>query len=437
MKSALGEGYTVNVSFVPEVKEKSARTAEGELLDQIHSIAPLAYTSSPAPNEVSYHLKLKESSIVRRVLELVEASRERHGIANYSVVGTSIEDIFLGLMHDSSRPADADKDKELEKADSFATPSLVHSPPSAPVLQLTNGRRRSPLGQALTIFHKRMLIARRSWLTPTLAVLVAVAGSCIPIFFLSNRTNQSCVTRFRTVPQTPLYLPASPLLLAAEMATGSPILESPPGIIQTLGGATSFLTTQSIPDNATFVRTIDQNFRNLSFGGVSVDQQSGQALFAWEASPPGLTGLVALNLVSNLLYNTALNETGRAAAVPSVILANYQMFPGIAAGTLVALKWVAFFGAAMVSGSLCVHPWVKVNSFKYCRPSIRRFSRCMSRRSVARRFRLCSCQMDCRTPWDCGLGTCSSIPCLPSLSPRSSLLFLLRSQTSSTVLVSS
>ncbi|PIL31168.1 ATP-binding cassette transporter [Ganoderma sinense ZZ0214-1] len=346
LKSTLGEGYTVNVSFTPEEKVKSVRTAEGELLEQIHSIARLAYISSSAPNEVSYHLKLKDPSVVRRVLELVENNRERHGVANYSVAGTSIEDIFLGLMHDSARPEDA-KDKEVENGQSSATPSLVHVPPPAPALQLTNGRRRSPFGQALTIFHKRVLIARRSWLTPTLAVLVAVAGSCIPIFFLSNRTNQTCETHFRTVAQTPLYLPASPLLLAVQMAEGSPLLESPPNIIQTLGSPTQFLTTQNIPDNATFVQTIDQNFRNLSFGGVSIDQQSGRSLFAWEATPPGLTGLVMLNLVSNLVYNTALNSTNHAAASPSIILANYQMFPGIAAGTLVALKWVAFFGAAM------------------------------------------------------------------------------------------
>ena len=89
--------------------------------------------------------------------------------------------------------------------------------------------------------------------------------------------------------------------------------------------------------------------RAQSFGGVSIDTQTGASLFAWEATPPGLTGLVMLNLVSNILYNNALNETGRAAAAaPSVILANYQTFPGIAAGTLVALKWNVFFGAAMV-----------------------------------------------------------------------------------------
>lgn len=34
-------------------------------------------------------------------------------------------------------------------------------------------------------------------------------------------------------------------------------------------------------------------------------------------------------------------------------MANYQTFPGVAAGTLTALKWVAFFGATMVSVGSC------------------------------------------------------------------------------------
>ncbi|KAI0640229.1 P-loop containing nucleoside triphosphate hydrolase protein [Trametes polyzona] len=345
LKSNLGEGYTVNVSFVPTEAsaEKSTIGHQTELLDQIRTIAPQTYTTSPAPNEVSYHLKLKDAAVVQEVLALVEDNKETYSISSYSVMGTSIEDIFLGLMHDDMRS----EEKELEKTGSSTTPSLSATPiPTPPVLELTNGRRRSPFGQALTIFHKRVLIAWRSWLTPLLAVLVAVAGSCIPIFFLTSRA-QTCVRTFRTVPIMPVYLPASPLGLVAEIATGSQVLESPPGIISTLGNSTRRLLVDSLPDNATFMSTIDQTFRNQSFGGVSIDQQSGTALFAWEATPPGFTGLVMLNLASNLLYNTALNATGRTPPVPSLILANYQNFPGIAAGTLVALKWVAFFGAAM------------------------------------------------------------------------------------------
>ncbi|KAI0327677.1 P-loop containing nucleoside triphosphate hydrolase protein [Cubamyces sp. BRFM 1775] len=345
LKSSLGEGYTVNVSFRQEGEdyEKHGAGQQTELLDRIRTIAPLTYTTSSAPHEVSYHLKLKDAAVVQEVLSLVEDNQDAHGVASYSVFGTSIEDIFLGLMHDDMRG----EEKELEKSGSAETPSLSASPtPTPPVLELTNGRRRSPLSQALTIFHKRVLIARRSWLTPCLALLVGIAGSCVPIFFLSNRA-QTCVRTFRSVPTTPLYLPESPLGLVAELALQSRVLESPPGIIATLGNTTSTLLVDNIPDQATFTQTIDQTFRNQSFGGVSVDPQSGEALFAWEATPPGFTGLVMLNLASNILYNQALNATGRAADAPRLILANYQAFPGIAAGTLVALKWVAFFGAAM------------------------------------------------------------------------------------------
>ncbi|TFK91173.1 P-loop containing nucleoside triphosphate hydrolase protein [Polyporus arcularius HHB13444] len=342
LKSSLGEGYTVNVSFDADDQEKPSNAHHAELLERIRTLAPLAYPTSSTPNEVAYHLKLKEPPEVQKVLELVESNRKAFGVASYSVMGTSIEDIFLGLMHDDTRS----EDKELEKTGSSATPTLEHAPRSTPPLQLTSGRRRSPASQALTIFHKRVLIAKRSWLTPCLAVLVAVAGSCIPIFFLSGRAKTVCVTKFRTVPQIPLYLPASPLGFIAEIASGSRVLQSPPGIMSSLANA-SLLLTQDITDNATFVSTIDQTFLNQSFGGVSIDTLTGASLFAWEATPPGLTGLVMLNLVSNILYNNALNGTGRAAAAPSTILANLQNFPGVAAGTLVSLKWVAFFGAAM------------------------------------------------------------------------------------------
>lgn len=437
LKSTLGEGYTTNVSFNPD-SEKMSGGQRGELLQRIRALAPLAYTSSPAPHELSYHLKLKEPQAVQKVLELVENNREEYGVASYSVMGTSIEDIFLHLMHDGTRSSE---DNVAEKDTPSGTPSLAHTPtpPSVPPLQLANGRRRSPFSQALTIYHKRLLIAKRSWLTPCLAVLVAVAGSCIPIFFLSGRAKQTCVTHFRTVPQTPLYLPVSPLGLVAELATGSKVLQSPPGIISSLGNTTRTLLTRNIPDNATFVDTIQQTYRNQSFGGVSVDLQSGAALFAWEATPPGFTGLAMLNMASNLLYNNALNQTGRAPPVPRLILANYQTFPGIAAGTLVALKWVAFFGAAMVrtlQRTLC-YCVVPADADYVGRLYTPHSSLCTSRRSAARPSRRCSSRTGFRTPSGSGLGTCCSTRCLRSSPRRSSSSSSARLQTSSPDLASS
>ena len=86
LKSSLGEGYIANVSFVPDEKEKTSHVAETELLQQIRTIAPLAYTSSTSPNAVSYHLKLKDPATVQRVLELVESGREQYGVANLCIV---------------------------------------------------------------------------------------------------------------------------------------------------------------------------------------------------------------------------------------------------------------------------------------------------------------------------------------------------------------
>ena len=343
LKSQLGHGYTIDVAFsISSPQDEKLNTHPStKLLDHIQKTAPHTNISSSSPNQASYHLKEKDPSVVQKVLEAVEAARESHSIASYSVLGTSIEDIFLDLMHDESQLIENEK----HDGSSTATPSLPAIP--AP-LKLTNGRKRSPLSQALTIFHKRYLIARRSWLTPFLTVLVAIAGSCIPLFFLSDRP-QTCVTKFRTVPSASLYLPRSPLLLLNTFADiPSQVLSSPPGIISSLGSSATFLPINNLSNNASFVDTIQQTFRTQALGGVSIDPQSGSAMIAWEATPPGMTGLVMLNLASNILYNRALNSTGQAGTNASLIIPNYQNFPGIGGGTLVALKWVAFFGAAMV-----------------------------------------------------------------------------------------
>ncbi|KAI0076833.1 P-loop containing nucleoside triphosphate hydrolase protein [Panus rudis PR-1116 ss-1] len=362
LKSQLGHGYTVDVAFdSPSPDEKGSELAPPELLQRIREIAPEIWTSSSSPVQVFYHLKSKDTAIVQRVLQLIEDERTKYNVASYSVLGTSIEDIFLDLMHTSSnedtRPPSTDtKEKppsNIQSTSSSPIPSLdthAHTNTNAQQpMSLTSGRKRSPLSQAFTIFHKRMLIARRSWLTPFLTVIVAVAGSCVPLFFLSNRP-QTCQRSFRPVQSVPLYLPSSPVLLGAEVAGGR-VLESPPGVVASLGLTAAFMPTQGFQDNSTFVSAVQQTFLNQSLGGVSIDTKGQNALVAWEATPPGITGPTMLNLASNILYNHALNASGRAGQLEggnvSLIRAYYQSFPGVAAGTLTALKWVAFYGAAM------------------------------------------------------------------------------------------
>ena len=333
LKSSLGEGYTLDVAFESHTVEKSSISPAAELLQRIRQLAPHTTFSSTSPGQGVYALKVKDTPTVQRVLQVVEDEKASFGVASYSILGTSIEDIFLGLMHDNNA---TDSEKEPDPAD--ALPILAQP------LELTIGRPRSPLSQALIIFHKRWLIFRRSWLTPLLAVGIAIAGSCIPVFFLKN-TKDSCTAQHVLQDVEPVQLFGA----LSGLADIFPVLASPPGIISTLGPYTAQFQVENIPDNASFVDTIDRTFLNQSLGGVSFDLQNNGALFAWEATPPGLTGQAMLNLASNILYNNALNATGRAAGQPSLIAASYQSFIGIAGGTLSGLKWVAFFGASMVS----------------------------------------------------------------------------------------
>lgn len=358
LKSTLGEGYTVEIMFSSLIEDEKRGTLvpPAELLSRIRSLAPYTYVSSSSPSHAAYHLKCKDPLTVRDILQLVESNKEQFGIANYSVVATSIEDIFLGLMHSDADLEEKDKEKDMDKAEELpetlssgsGSGSGSGSPtPSTPPLQLTNGRRRSPFSQAFTIFHKRALVARRSWLTPVLAVIVAVAGTCVPLFFLSDRAT-TCSTKFSTTFAMSLYFPTSAVALEAMVTDpGAAILASPPGILETLGTSASVLSIDNIQDNATFISTVQQTFLNQSLGGISFDTGSGQALIAWEATPPGMTGLVLLNLASNVIYNHALNTTGQ--ATPRLIMANFEDLPGLSGAIFSGLKWLAFYGAAMVS----------------------------------------------------------------------------------------
>lgn len=345
LKRDLGEGYSAQVSFKSSAEEKDPINPRGDLLQRIRSIAPQTYFTTPSPHQVAYHLKTRDAVVVGKVLQLLDNEKATYNISSYDVLGTTIEDIFLDLMSKNSGSEDSDR---ASRETLTPTPTEKPEPVLAPaVMELSSGRAMAPHKQALTIFYKRYLIARRSWLTPILTILVAVAGACIPLVFIRGRS-QSCVRKFgNSSLSVPLYLPASPIV-PFTFGPSSRVLTSPPGIISTLGSSVSLFRITNVTDNDAFIDTIKQNYRNLSLGGVSLDLNTGASLVAWEASPPGITGPSMLNLASNLLYNNALNTSGNAGSTPTIIRANYSAFPPVGAGTLVSLKWMVFFGAVMV-----------------------------------------------------------------------------------------
>ncbi|KAF4612016.1 hypothetical protein D9613_004324 [Agrocybe pediades] len=345
LKRDLGQGYSVQVSLPNNNGHNSEKNepVSRDLLDQIKAIAPGTYMTSPSPSHVVFHLKTRDTEVVSRVLDLADKEVHAGRVSSYDVLGTTIEDIFLDLMNKEN--ADRDRDDEKESTNTLSSSPIPSIPKQAPVMDLPTGRPVSPFRQAFTIFHKRVLIAKRSWLTPMLAILVAIAGACIPLVFLKHKA-PTCTRRFGNTTSIPLYLPSSPLV-PFTFGPSSRTLVQPGDALSSLGSSVNFFRITKVADNQTFVDDIRQNFRNLSLGGVSFDLNTGASLVAWEATPPGFMGPSMLNLATNVLYHRALNESGDAVANPPLIRANYAAFPPIAAGTLVSLKWLIFFGAVM------------------------------------------------------------------------------------------
>jgi len=331
LKSSLGQGYTVEVRFHhTDDQEKLAQLPPTDLLLAIQEIAPDAHVSESSPFLASYHLMSKDTIVVENVLRIFDQHADTYFVDSYDIRGTSIEGIFLDLMNREEGEGVAASRGEKAKLEG----SLSEGP-----LELSGGQKRTPMSQALTIFHKRVLIAKRAWLTLFMAVVVAIAGACIPLFFL-NRLPVSCVWTYEPVILEPLFLPASPISVFGE------VLVAPPSTAATLGSLTDLQDIFPINDNQEFVSTVRQNYRILNPGGISLDLSTGQSLIAWETDPPGRTAPTLLNLVSNIVYNARLNATSP--GTTSIIGANYASFPLRVLRGLGSFRWLFFFGAAMV-----------------------------------------------------------------------------------------
>lgn len=385
LKSRYGDGYNVQISFDTDQPLEKPSSDASQLLKIITPHAPGAFALSSSLTEVTYYLQTKDPAVVYNILEGIQQEQDAGRVRSYSVTNTSMEDVFLtlmtanerhfpdatvqkqsldelhGLMYDAASQTDYSTPGDTLKSNSgfsqkihtrgsssFSLPVLSYD--SAPVLTLTTGRPKSIFGQAWTIFYKRCLIARRSWLSPLLMILVTLAGSAIPLWFLQSLATPTCVQPFKQSYPTQLYVPSSPLVLAmSKEQPGHQLLQYPPGLIRTLGPAFNSVPTIDFQSNASFVDYVSRNYRGLAMGGVSIDYDTGATLVAWEATPPGLTGLSLINLASNLLYNHALNETNRIAT--RKIAANFEKLVAYDTGILVMLKFMAFFGATLVSVS--------------------------------------------------------------------------------------
>lgn len=344
LKREFGKGYSIQVTFDAYQDLEKATTPRKDPYQRLLTIGHHIEASIISPLQILYHLNTRDTQVVADVLRFLDEEKSDYCIKSYDILGTSMEDIFLSLMNKNETTPEVEDTPvpTSEKSEEDAETRTVL------LSNLSHGQHPHVFQQATTIFYKRFLILRRSWLSPFLTVLVAVMGSTIPLFFIDTGA-QTCTQPVLDMPIVPLYLPATSFPLFATVD----VLDSPPGIVSSLGDTTSSLILDNVPNNATFVNTIYSNYRNISAGGVSIDVTTGGSLVAWEASPPGSMGPSMLNLATNILYNRALNASGRGQNTPTIINPNYQSLPYPSSRSLNSLKWVGFYGAAMVSYELC------------------------------------------------------------------------------------
>ncbi|QRV97329.1 ABC transporter [Ceratobasidium sp. AG-Ba] len=351
LKSELGDGYAVHVTRTPD----APITFEDSLLSTIRMHAP--FTTLDLNERDTYLLHSKVPEIVAHVLEELEEAKEKLGIVSYDVTGPTLEGVFLKLISSEEEPNKSSSEikPELKLYESaiclnddstrekhIGSDSESNNEQKLDILPLSDGRRTSPFRQALTGFHKRLLIFRRSQLAYALMTFIGIAGSCGPLIFMKGRSN-TCALNGDLDMQIPLYYPLTRFwldwVLREDPERYGPVI-SPPDLLQVLG--TSDAPQKRAQNAAAFDQILKQSYKNLLLGGLEV--YNGQATIAWEASSRSFSGLVLLNLASNVLLSDAVQRNGTG----PLIAAFYQGLPGTQMAAIgPAAKWEGFFSAAM------------------------------------------------------------------------------------------
>ena len=172
-----------------------------------------AHRALPGSTTPTVHGKSVVSSgttdlrLIRAALSNDPDNSETAPLIPFQINGATLEEVFLDLNRNSgdggsssglatpeqnsqlsstSLPAAADLDEANEKDLEMApAPSR-----GGKAFALTAGHKPSyllsiPL-DAWVIFRKRLIILRRTWLLPLIGILIAVAATCIPLFFIKD-----------------------------------------------------------------------------------------------------------------------------------------------------------------------------------------------------------------------------------------------------------
>ncbi|ORX35007.1 hypothetical protein BD324DRAFT_633591 [Kockovaella imperatae] len=352
LKHRFGKGYTISFSGPSSenrtVAERICRHLSGSRLQE-------------TKGGLSVSARTTDLQMIQDAFKQARQDSHTTGEARFQLNGASLEEVFLDLNRNSGDGSSETSEEDLditavlapshdkmdtiegEKGIALAGQDVDGQHP----MMLTLGHKPSyilaiPM-DAWTIFRKRLVIFRRAWLLPIVAIIIAITATCIPLFFIKNRNQTCALVLDEATPQTLTY-PRSYF----------PIIETPPMLspASTFGPFDQFFFSvrqpQLLPDNQTFVDELKANITNNTFGGLSLssDPKTEQSLFAWEGSPLENKGPSLLNFLNNVLLDSISPPSGVLQAFR--INLNFQYFasPDFSS-TAQAMKWIGFAGLGL------------------------------------------------------------------------------------------
>lgn len=324
LKHRLGSGYRIHLYNVP-----GSRSAPDH---HFHGIPKEDHF-----DETVY--TVQDSAQASHFISILEDG----GIREYSVSGPTIEDVFLRVAEeidlDSFEQHDVKQIKEEPKQDGEAGGEVDGS------LQLLTGKRISMIRQSWVLFLKRATVSRRNPLPYAAAFLIPVIAAGLVSLFLKGAKEPSCSGNSafsRSEAQSISSLGDFDFVIGPpdKLSPGlvNTFVSSLTGSSRSTGNSQDDLMSRfhTVNSLSEFNNYIDNNFANVTPGGVYLGDKNSPPTIAWRSNNGEFPlAAVVQNALDSFLTNIPIGFQFQYLDIP--------MPPGIGE----SLKLTVFFGLAM------------------------------------------------------------------------------------------
>ena len=313
IKHSLGM-YRVHLYHTPGNSFASAPVFEGiarnELYDQTTYLTP---TSAQAAD----------------VLSMLE----QQGFRDYQISGPTIEDAFMKISEEMIMEGKSiNHTPEREKSGTAVIVSDEKSSEtdvSEKELQLLTGTRIGPFRQGWVLFRKRATVFRRNALPNMAALLIPIIAAGLTTLFISGFGGAGCQP-IDQVSASDIENLASQATFDLVVGPASAVsLQSLQRIQATLPGGSSGSGSGSGPNLTTlessvhlvnslaeFNDYINQNYANVTPGGIYLGDQHSPPTFAYQGNGDIALATITQNALDNLLINTTIASSYSSFDIP-------------------------------------------------------------------------------------------------------------------------